>query len=58
MQTGLAVVLARNAGFRMEDTSTSVKLVEFCVKMSSLGMFSSVRHWMKPSEVAEDGVQR
>jgi hypothetical protein len=57
MQTGLAVVLARNAGFRMEDTSTSVKLVEFCVRMSSLGMFW-VRHWMKPSEVAEDGVER
>jgi hypothetical protein len=57
MQTGLAVVLARNAGFRMEDTGTSVKLVEFFVRMSSLGMFW-VRHWMKPSEVVEDGVER
>jgi hypothetical protein len=54
MHSGRTVVLVKNMGLWMEDTSTSVKLLEPCVKTSSLGIFS-LRHWMKPSEEAEDG---
>jgi hypothetical protein len=55
MHSGRTVVLVKNMGLWMEDTSTSVKLLEPCVKTSSLGIFP-VRHWLKPSEEAEDGV--
>ena len=57
MQIGFTVVLVKKLEFLLVETSTLVKLLEPGVTISSLGIFC-VRHWMKPSEVAKDGVER
>nr|CAB3446080.1 unnamed protein product [Digitaria exilis] len=55
MQIGFTVVLVKKLEFLLVETSMLVKLMEPGVKISSLGM-CSVRHWMKPLEVAkQDG---